>query len=94
MDMYGNIPLVTDYNTDPNSVTNSSRKDVFDFLEKELKENVPLLSSAKNASTYGRINKWTGYTLLAKMYLNAEVYTGEQRYADCIAACDSVINSG
>ena len=94
MDMFGNVPLVIDYNTDPNSVTNSSRKEVFDFLEKELKENVPLLSSAKDASTYGRVNKWTGYTLLAKFYLNAEVYTGEQRFADCIAACDSVINSG
>ncbi len=94
LDMYGNVPLVIDYNTDPNSVTNSSRKEVFDFLEKELKENVPLLSSAKDASTYGRVNKWTGYTLLAKLYLNAEEYTSEQRFSDCIAACDSVIHSG
>jgi hypothetical protein len=34
------------------------------------------------------------YALLAKMYLNAEYYTGAARYNDCIAACDSVINSG
>ena len=94
MDMYGNVPLVTDFNTDPNSVTNSSRKDVFSFLENELKENIPLLSSTKDAGTYGRITKWSGYTLLAKMYLNAEIYTGQQRFADCISACDSVINSG
>ncbi len=94
MDLYGNVPLVTDYNTDPNAVTNSSRKDVFNFLENDLKQNVPLLTETKDASTYGRLTKWAGYMLLAKLYLNAEVYTGEQHYADCIAACDSVINSG
>lgn len=94
MDMYGNVPLVTDYNTDPNTVTNSSEKDVFNYLEKELKENVPLLSPTKDATTYGRMTKWAGYMLLAKLYLNAEVYTGEQRYTDCITACDSVISSG
>ena len=94
MDMYGNVPLVTDYNTDPNSITNSSRKDVFNYLENDLKENVPLLTSTKDATTYGRVTKWAGYMLLAKLYLNAEVYTGEQRFANCITACDSVINSG
>ena len=94
MDMYGNVPLVTDYNTDPNTITNSSRKDVFKYLEQELKENVPLLTPTKDATTYGRLTKWAGHMLLAKLYLNAEVYTGQQRYADCIAACDSVINSG
>jgi hypothetical protein len=73
MDMFGNVPLVTDYNTDPNSVTNSSRKEVFDYLEKELTEDVPLLLPNKDPSTYGRFTKWAGYMLLAKLYLNAEV---------------------
>jgi len=94
MDMFGNVPLVTDYNSDPNSVTNSSRKDAFNFLEKELQDNIPLLTRNKDASTYGRINKWTGYMLLAKLYLNAEVYADEQQFGDCIVACDSVITSG
>ncbi len=34
------------------------------------------------------------YALLAKMYLNAEYYTGTKRYDDCIAACDQIMNSG
>ena len=34
------------------------------------------------------------YSLLAKMYLNAEVYTGTAKNNECIAACDSVINAG
>lgn len=94
MDMFGNVPLVTDFNTDPNAVSNSSRKDVFDFLENELKTNVPLLPENVDATTYGRMTKWGGYMLLAKLYLNAEVYTGTQRWSDCIAACDAVIASG
>ena len=32
--------------------------------------------------------------LLAKLYLNAEVYTGTARWADCITACDAILNSG
>lgn len=94
MDMYGNVPLVTDFNTDPNSVTNSTREEVFNFIESELKENVPNLSENKDASTYGRMTKWGGYMLLAKLYLNAQVYTGTARWADCIDACNQVINSG
>lgn len=94
MDMFGNVPLVTDFNTDPSTVTNSTRKDVFNFIESELKTNVPLLTDANDASTYGRMNKWAGFMLMAKLYLNAQVYTGTQRWADAIAACDSVINSG
>jgi hypothetical protein len=40
------------------------------------------------------MTKWGAFMLLAKLYLNAQVYTGTAHWADCIAACDSVINSG
>lgn len=93
MDMFGNVPLVTDFNTDPNSVTNSDRKAVYDFIEKEIKDNITLLPD-KDPSTYGRMTKWGAHMLLAKLYLNAQVYTGTPHWAECIAECDSVINSG
>jgi hypothetical protein len=93
MDLFGNVPLVTDYKTDPNSVTNSSRQDVFNFIETELKDNIPLLSTAVDNTTYGRVTKWFAFSMLAKLYLNAEVYTGTPRWEDCMAACDSVIGS-
>ncbi|MCU7551165.1 RagB/SusD family nutrient uptake outer membrane protein [Chitinophagaceae bacterium LB-8] len=93
MDLYGNVPIVTEYG-DFNPKPNTPRKDVFNFIETEVKTNLPYLSPASGTSTYGRANKYTAFALLAKMYLNAEVYTGAQRYNDCIAACDSVINSG
>ncbi len=93
MDNFGNVPLDTVYG-DFSSHAKSDRKSVFEFIEKELKKAIPNLNPASGITTYGRPNKQTANALLAKMYLNAEVYTGTQRYNDCIAACDEVINSG
>jgi hypothetical protein len=56
------------------------RKDVYDFVVKELTENVDKLSETKGGVYYGRFNKWAGYALLAKVYLNAEVYTGTPKW--------------
>lgn len=93
MDLYGNVPLVTDFKTNPNTVTNSSRQDLFNFIESELKANIDLVSADVTPSTYGRVTKWMAFTVLAKLYLNAEVYTGTPRWNDCVTACDSVIQS-
>ncbi len=93
MDSYGDVPLYTEYG-DFSSRPKSTRKEIFEFVEKELQEAIPNLSAQSNTLTYGRPNKQTANALLAKMYLNAQIYTGTQRYNDCIAACDQVINSG
>jgi hypothetical protein len=93
MDLWGNIPVVTQFGeTTPPSTT--PREEVFTFIENEVIESLPNLSSETGVSTYGRPNKYTAYALLAKMYLNAGVYNGTDRYNDAIAACDSVIKSG
>ena len=92
MDMYGNVPVVTAAATDPaNPPAQSTRKEVFDFCEKELKEAIPGLSETVPT---GRMNKATASAILTKMYLNAEVFTGTARWADCIASADAVIGSG
>jgi hypothetical protein len=94
-DMYGNVPIVTQFDVPEDFLPEqSTRKEVFDFIVKDIKDNIPNLKEERDQSTYGRINKWAAFTLLAKMYLNAEVYTGTPMWNDCIAACDSVINSG
>jgi hypothetical protein len=93
MDNFGNVPIDT-LNGDFTAKTNSSRAEVFTFIEREVKTCIPLLSGESGMSTYGRPNKWMAYTLLAKMYLNAEIYTGTERNNDCINACDNVIKSG
>lgn len=93
MDNYGNVPIVTTYG-DFEPKPNTPRAQVFTFIENEVKAALPDLSDVNNTSTWGIPTKWTAYALLAKMYLNAEVYTGSARLNDCIAACDAVINSG
>lgn len=93
MDMYGNVPLVTNFNTNPDSVTNSSRQDVYKFIESELKANIDLLPENVDGSTYGRMTKWCAFAILAKLYLNAQVYTNQPAWQDCIAACDSILGS-
>lgn len=92
MDNYGRVPLDTvagDYT--PHS--NVDRAVTFNFIEREINNALPYLSRATGVSTYGRANKFMAFALLAKLYLNAEYYTGTQRYNDCITACDSIINS-
>jgi hypothetical protein len=93
MDLWGNIPVVTKFG-DVTLPSTTSRADVFALIEKELKESIPYLSRETGVNTYGRPTKYMAYALLAKMYLNAEVYTGQNRFNDAIVACDSVILSG
>lgn len=94
MDLWGNIPYVTNFKVDPTTVTNIPQAQVFDSLELCLKTNLPYLSSTVGTATYGKVTKYMAFSLLARMYLNAQHYTGTARWADCIAMCDSVINSG
>ncbi|SIS64616.1 Starch-binding associating with outer membrane [Filimonas lacunae] len=93
LDMFGNVPLDTTYGV-TTLHTNASRTEVFNFVESELKAALPYLSYAAGNAMYGKANRYVAWTLLAKMYLNAKVYTGTERNNDCIAACDSVINAG
>jgi hypothetical protein len=93
-DAYGNVPIVTKFDLPQGFLPEqNTRKQVYDFIVKELTESIPLLSNKNDVSTYGRFNKWAAYTLLAKMYLNAGVYTGTPEWDKCIQACDAVINS-
>lgn len=90
-DNFGDAPLVTNPSTDLPQKT--ARKDIFKFIEKELKESIPQLSEEKSSKTYGRFNKWAAKTLLANLYLNAEVYSGENRWSDCLKEVNEIIAS-
>jgi hypothetical protein len=95
IDFFGNVPIVDRFDVPEGFLPKqSTRKEVYDFIIKEITENIPLVSSENNQKTYGKFNQWAGYALLAKMYLNAEVYTGTPAYDKCIEACDAIINSG
>jgi hypothetical protein len=94
MDLYGNVPIITEFpvNTPP---ATQDRDKVFAFIESELKDIVQQLPSKTNNSVtninqYGRPTKGMVFALLAKMYLNAGVYTGTTRYPEVVAMADSV----
>lgn len=94
IDDYGDVPFFTDNNITVDKIPQSSRKEVYDFIVKELTENVELLSGTRGGNYYGRFNKWAGYTLLAKVYLNAEVYTGTPKWNETLGACNKVAEGG
>jgi starch-binding outer membrane protein, SusD/RagB family len=93
MDMYGGVPLDTAYGNTALK-ERATRTQVFNFVESELKTAIPFLKTASGVSTYGKPTRYMAYALLAKMYLNAQVYTGTPKYNECIAACDSVMSAG
>ncbi len=94
LDAYGNIPIVTAFSGGDANPATSSRSEVFSFVESELNASVPNLTRSKDATTYGRFNYFAGKALQSRLYLNAGVYTGNERLGDAIAAADEVINSG
>lgn len=93
IDLYGNIPLVTNFR-DAALPKQSTRSEVFDFIIKEITDNIDQLSSEARGYYYGRMNKWVAHTLLAKMYLNAKVWRGQVMWEQCITQCDIVSASG
>lgn len=70
-----------------------SRTDLFNYVEKELKEIDGLLGAPKS-SEYGRVDQSANWALLARLYLNAEVYTGTAHYADALTYAKKVIDAG
>ncbi|MBT9395413.1 RagB/SusD family nutrient uptake outer membrane protein [Hymenobacter sp. NST-14] len=92
MDAYGNIPLVPEFGSTAQP-TNATRQQVFEYIERELQAALPNLSENVSAQTYGRPTQSTAQALLAKLYLNAEVYIGQPRYTEAIAACNVLIKS-
>lgn len=91
-DNFGDAPLVADKSSE--LPEKSSRKDIYDFVVKELTEAIPGLSEEQGGKLYGRMSKWAAKATLANVYLNAEVYTGEAKWNECITQCDDIINSG
>ena len=90
MDLYAKVPLTTQISTD--LPQQSSRLEIFNFVENELLEIADdLLPSGSNE--YGRVDRVAAWALLSKLYLNAEVWTGNARYSECVNYSNQVINS-
>lgn len=94
VDMYGNIPYDNDFANALAAPPQVPRATVFASIITDLEPAVALLTKNVDGTTYGRMNYWAGKFLLAKLYLNAGVYTGTPQWDKVIAACDEIINSG
>lgn len=93
LDNFGDVPIVTDF-TSKALPKQSTRKQLYDFVVKELTDNIPLLSTTVDQTTYGRFTKYAAEMILMKVYLNAEVYTGTAEWSKVIPLADDIINSG
>ena len=89
LDLYGNVPLTTEISTE--LPTQSNRTELFNFIESELMDIESILLPSNE---YGRVDNIAAHALLSRLYLNAEVWTGQNRYADCVTYSQNVINSG
>ena len=89
LDLYGNVPLTTEISTE--LPTQSNRTELFNFIESEL---LGIESILLSSNEYGRVDNIAAHALLSRLYLNAEAWTGQDRYADCVTYSQNVINSG
>lgn len=93
MDLYGKAPFLTENDPVNTAGPEYNRQQLFDFIESELTTVLPDLK-APRTNEYGRLDKAMANMILAKIYLNAEVYTGTARYSDCVTQCNAVISGG
>ena len=93
MDLFGATPIITEVKDNLTTSDRKSRAEVFAFIESELKAIENDLKAPKT-NEYGRVDKAAAWALLSRLYLNAEVYTGTPRWADCMEYATKVINSG
>src|SRR5688572_6123366 len=81
LDLFGNVPIVTEYVENPEVPEQKTRAEVFDFVTKEFEAVIPALSTTTGyPGMYGRINQFAAKGLLARVYLNAQVYTGTPQW--------------
>jgi len=93
MDLFGNPPFTTDKDGVgkffPKQI---ERAKLFNYITSELKAIEPKLGDP--GFSYPQADKAAAWMLLARVYLNAQVYTGTAKWDSCKMYCDKVINSG
>lgn len=92
-DLYGQVPYRAaddlDFSVTPEVY---SRKEAADFIISELEDILPNLKTKSEVGSE-RVTVGAAQALLAKVYLNYEVYTGEAKWAEAISYCDDLIEN-
>ncbi|MCB0645626.1 MAG: RagB/SusD family nutrient uptake outer membrane protein [Saprospiraceae bacterium] len=94
LDLFRNVPFVTEDDKVGNIFPiQTNANDLFAYLETELKAIESDLAAPKT-NEYGRADQAAAWMLLAKLYLNAEVYTGTKKYSEAADYSKKVIDAG
>ena len=95
VDQWGNVPIVTDFE-DLSKPSTSPRADVYNFVLSELNDIKDVIRSDVSGASYNKYTKGAVYFMLAKLYLNAEIWnpSGGPKYQECIDACDVIMGLG
>lgn len=94
-DLYRNIQLITKVKGESKGPDQSTPQETFAFIEKELKETLPELLAKGDPGTAQFQGRWTkagAAALLARLYLNANVYIGQDHYPECAALCQDIVS--
>ncbi len=92
MDMFGNVPIITE-DTPAGNPPQNTRQEVYAFVEKEITEALPSLKDEAGVVAYSRFTKGAANAMLAKLYLNAEVYTGTPQWQKALDAANAVMSA-
>ncbi|GAB4312186.1 MAG: RagB/SusD family nutrient uptake outer membrane protein [Bacteroidales bacterium] len=94
LDLFGNVPFVTEEDKVgaffPEQI---NRADLFHYIESELKA-IENQMMEPRTNDYGRADRAAAWMLLAKLYLNAEVYINQPMYTECLTYCNKIIDAG
>ncbi len=94
LDIFRNVPFVTEADAvGAFFPKQTNANDLFAYIESELKA-IDADLAAPRTNEYARADKAAAWALLAKLYLNAQVYIGQNRYNDCLEVCERIINAG
>lgn len=97
LDAFRNVPLaVSYYDTGKNSIGQVEPKVLFDFIEEELLNALPELTKKNNLGGNQTLEgQWTqagAAAILVRLYLNAKVYVGEERFDDCAKYAQAILD--
>lgn len=94
LDVFRNVPFVTEEDKVGSFFPEQIKgPELFAYIESELKAIETELKSPRS-NEYGRADQGAAWMLLAKLYLNAEVYIGQPKYAECLTYCEKLLNAG
>lgn len=70
-----------------------SRKDIFNYIVSELNAIEPNLKAPRE-NVYARVDRVADWFLLARIYLNAESWIGEDKYSEAYTYAKKIITDG